>query len=43
MSVDDEVSQGKAIVDASRAANVGRLIFSSLPNVTKGIFIHISQ
>jgi uncharacterized protein YbjT (DUF2867 family) len=35
MSADTEIKQGKAIVDAAKAAHVDRLIFSSLPNVSK--------
>jgi len=35
MSQDTEIKQGKAIVDAAKASKVERLIFSSLPNVSK--------
>jgi len=35
MSQDTEIKQGKAIVDAAKASKVDRLIFSSLPNVSK--------
>lgn len=35
MSADVEISQGKAVVDASKAAGVQHIIFSSLINVTK--------
>jgi uncharacterized protein YbjT (DUF2867 family) len=31
-----EIAQGKAIVDAAKQAKVERLIWSSLPNVSKG-------
>jgi hypothetical protein len=36
LSKDKEIAQGKAIVDAAKAAKVDRFIFSSLPNVSKG-------
>jgi hypothetical protein len=35
MDADLETKQGKAIVDASKEANVDRLIFSTLLNVTE--------
>jgi uncharacterized protein YbjT (DUF2867 family) len=35
MDKQGEINQGKAIADASKAAGVERLIWSSLPNVTK--------
>lgn len=35
MSADTEISQGKAVVDACKAANVQHLIFSSLINTKK--------
>ncbi|KAM0477759.1 hypothetical protein ACHAPX_005523 [Trichoderma viride] len=35
MSADIEISQGKAVVDASKAASVQHIIFSSLINVNK--------
>ncbi|RFU74814.1 hypothetical protein TARUN_7438 [Trichoderma arundinaceum] len=35
MSADVEISQGKAVVDASKAAGVKHIIFSSLINATK--------
>ena len=36
MSYDNEVEQGKNIVNAAKAAGVERLIWSSLVNVSKG-------
>lgn len=35
MSEDVEIAQGKAVVDASKAAGVQHIVFSSLINVTK--------
>lgn len=35
MSADKEVAQGKVVTDASKAAGVQRIIFSSLINVTE--------
>lgn len=45
-SADIELAQGKAIADASLAANVSHLIWSSLPNATKitnGVLSHVSH
>jgi putative NADH-flavin reductase len=41
MSAEVELNQGKNIVDAAKEAGVERLIWSSLPNVSKGI--HFSR
>jgi nucleoside-diphosphate-sugar epimerase len=36
MNADKETQQGKTVVDACKEADVERLIFSSLPYVSKG-------
>ena len=46
MSADTEIAQGKAVTDASKAAGVKHLIFSSLINTTeasKGKLAHITH
>jgi len=46
MSADKEIAQGKAVTDASKAAGVQRIIFSSLINVTDvsgGKLSHVSH
>lgn len=46
MSTEKEMAQGKSVADASKAAGVKHIIFSSLINVTKasqGRFVHVQH